>query len=201
MWYKHNYINLLTSFHLQILVLFDFVLGLYYFMRKSIFGLDVDEQGNVYKLNKKSNSFELYECSKCNGYPRVCVNKKMVYVHRLIALAFIPNPENKPQVNHINAVRTDNRIENLEWCTQTENQRHAWSFGLKEKARITTIERHKNKEFQIKRNLAVQKAHSKIVLNTLTGIFYNSIKEAANSCFKNSLEVIIRFKSYFIYCW
>lgn len=63
------------------------------------------------------------------GYRRVFIKRKCVYVHRLVAKAFICNPENKPHVNHKNFNKQDNRVDNLEWVTEKENNQHARAAG------------------------------------------------------------------------
>lgn len=84
----------------------------------------VSNLGNIYSARNK----KLLAASKQTTYSVVCLSKagkqKCFGVHRLVALAFIPNPENKPHVNHINCNRHDNRVENLEWVTRDENITH-----------------------------------------------------------------------------
>lgn len=99
------------------------------------------------------------------GYCYNCISikniKKNYTVHRLVALTFIPNTENKAQVNHINGIKTDNRVENLEWVTSSENNTHA----IKNKLRV----------------MPKGKSHfnSKKVFNKETGVVYESITDAA----------------------
>ncbi len=82
---------------------------------------------------KKAGNIKRAQVNK-SGYLVTLVWKnnhpQAVKVHRLIAEAFIPNPENKRTVNHINGIKTDNRLENLEWATHKENHKHARENGL-----------------------------------------------------------------------
>lgn len=80
-----------------------------------------------------------------DGYENVSLirksgKRKTEKVHRLVALAFIPNPDNKPEVNHINCIRHDNRVENLEWVTREENIKHTVKCGNKSKKKLHCID-------------------------------------------------------------
>lgn len=89
---------------------------------------EVSCRGNV--RNKKTLKL-LSNKSKSYVFISLVKNKfrKTHLAHRIVALMFIPNPLNKKEVNHINGVKNDNRVENLEWCTSKENISHSWRIG------------------------------------------------------------------------
>lgn len=83
----------------------------------------VSDQGNVY--SNKFNKMKKLKLQQIGGYLKVILcnkgNKKQMAVHRLVAQAFVLNPENKPCVNHLDGNKQNNNVDNLEWCTQEEN--------------------------------------------------------------------------------
>lgn len=120
---------------------------------------EISNFGNIktVKTQKITNGWQ--HCKYGHRKVRLYKNKisQDFYVHRLVALAFLPIIDNKIYVNHIDNNPNNNHVSNLEWCTHKENMQHAQKQG-----------RMKDK-------------NTKLVLNVKTGIYYNSINEAAES--------------------
>jgi hypothetical protein len=138
---------------------------------------EISDQGNVRSLGRSSinrwgaimkRARPLRPHHDQKGYLRIRLWKSKTEpfvtfkVHRLVAGHFIPNPQNLPQVNHLNGIKDDNRAINLAWCDNSENQIHANAMGLR---RIPRGE---------------ENHLSKIVLHLETGVFYGSAREAYN---------------------
>ncbi|MCU5510280.1 HNH endonuclease [Bacillus cereus] len=95
-------------------------------------GYFVDDLGRIFS-NKRVEMRQLSVKPNSKGYAcvRLCENgkRKRKSVHRIYALAYLPNPENKPFINHIDANRMNYELSNLEWCTQSENMKHTYVIG------------------------------------------------------------------------
>jgi hypothetical protein len=124
------------------------------------------EDGQVFSIKrnlplKSQNRFGYRQLTLCMN------NKKKSYlVHRIVLAYFTNMPlDYNFIVNHKNGIKNDNRLENLEWCTYSENSKHAFKLGL---SKISNYNK-----------LRVQQTHGKIVIDLNNGIFYNSIREAA----------------------
>jgi DNA-binding transcriptional regulator YiaG len=82
------------------------------------------KRGSLLKPTKKSNGYLSYKLSKNSKYTHK-------YAHRIVAEAFLENPDNKPTVNHKDGCKENNWVHNLEWSTYSENHEHAYEKGLK----------------------------------------------------------------------
>jgi hypothetical protein len=150
----------------------------------------VQEDGQIWSVN---SSIMLKPRKAGRGYCQVNLgaNQRNQYVHRLVAEAFIPNPENKPQINHINGIKSDNRVENLEWVTAKENVRHALEIGLADrhdsrKAHIGS--KHHNTSLKESQVLKIRAKHKK-------GIHYKDLMREFNIS-KSCCQAIIHNRSW-----
>lgn len=96
---------------------------------KSLGGFWINKKGTIVKFNprimKQFNTQGYLYSNLCNG-----IKQTPKKIHRLVADAFIPNPENKRNINHIDGNKSNNNLENLEWATHSENLIHAYKLGL-----------------------------------------------------------------------
>lgn len=126
--------------------------------------VEIEGYENRYSINKNGEILNLKTGKKLNpyknpdGYRKVTFyetakKRKFFYVHRLLAKAFIENPLNKDFINHINGNTSDNRIENLEWCTRSENGKHAFKLGLN---KSNPVYGSKNKNSKINESIALE---------------------------------------------
>jgi len=154
---------------------------------KKIEGFEDYEISNKGRVRRKYLKFIKYRKPVYQkGY--VCITFsvgscfKKFQVHRLVAEAFIYNTENKRCVNHINGIKTDNRVENLEWCTHSENEKHSFEI-LGKKSNGILRRKIELKDIDIIKNMS------------LNGISQRKIAEIYNIC-QPSISLIINNKTY-----
>lgn len=101
----------------------------------------VSNLGNIKSFYKCKNGKIMKQLANPNGYLYVALDKgnrnyKRFLIHRLVAQTFLPNIENKPQVNHIDGNKHNNKLDNLEWVTGSENQIHSYKHKLRKNKEI-----------------------------------------------------------------
>lgn len=175
---------------------------------------DIKDYEGLYQVSNLGNVKTLSKYAKCGngsslvqrlqfGYMNISLYKnhktKTFKVHRLVAQAFIPNYKNKPQINHINGIKTDNRVENLEWVTAKENTKHARATGLVSKDQIDKcVEAMKNantKEIEmLKNNVVIATFKSSSIASELLKINVNQLYRVLGGFRKSLHKYQFRYK-------
>lgn len=144
------------------------------------------------ETTKNLRGFILLPLYQKSGYMFVFLSKngkaKRMAIHRAVALAFIPNPENKPEVNHINEDKTDNRLENLEWATIKENR----NYGTRIARGIANRNQTGEKNGMFGKRGSLNPNSKKVLQYDLSGQFireYDSVKMAAEMTHSNASSI------------
>lgn len=142
----------------------------------------VSNLGNIKGVVRSGSTGELLHPQiNNNGYMMVHLydhpKHKVTTVHRVVAMAFIPNPENKRTVNHIDGNKKNNRADNLEWATHRENHRHAYKAGLK----VTTDKQKATLSAIGKRTCALNRPKAPVIMEDCNenSMYFESAHEAA----------------------
>lgn len=141
-------------------------------------GYYISNLGNVKSLIGKTE--RILKTGNKHGYLHVILcnrdGHKNFKVHRLVAIYFLPNTENKPSVNHKNGIKTDNRVENLEWCNQQENIIHYISNKENKSSKYFGVSFAKERNKWVAR---LTKSNKKRFIG-----YFNTEEEAHNECLK-----------------
>jgi len=144
------------------------------------------------ETTKNLRGFILLPLYQKSGYMFVFLSKngkaKRMAIHRAVALAFIPNPENKPEVNHINEDKTDNRVENLEWATIKENR----NYGTRIARGIANRNQTGEKNGMFGKRGSLNPNSKKVLQYDLSRQFireYDSVKMAAEMTHSNASSI------------
>ena len=121
--------------------------------RAEIHGVVVYDNGEIYECK---DGIEIPKKHSNGKYYIVKLDNKAFPIHRLVAEAFIPNPNNKPYVNHKDGNTHNNCASNLEWVTSSENTKHAWSTGLIKRRHITQRKLAEWREYQASKNVGLR---------------------------------------------
>lgn len=132
----------------------------------------IERTVSCFKYKKIKQEKILKTCLNSSGYKTISLDNKRFYIHRLVAQAFLPNPENKPVIDHIDTNKENNSIENLRWVTYSENNNNLITYEKYKRGRLGFKDRAETK---IKKSLSAFKRPVKCIE---TGGMYESCKSA-----------------------